>query len=368
MRNSKSVFIPLLLAFFAIFSWGYGQAASNDKQAWVSVGQFKSSGNFASCQRYDLSKLTSTLLVDQLKASGRFRLFTDERIAELRFGGEITSCNISVSQILFVTTVNISFSVNITAVDIVTSEQIISETVKGETSNSNISLIGNFVSDADFKSAIEGVFKEKIPQLVNGKELLPYMTHILGERPTLPATTTNPNTQTPNPTPIVAPTPPNNAATSTSVTSAIDAMFNGLKNMDFNSFNNSLSDNLLNLSSIGNLSQYATPENKSISSKITYFVQSVQDFQNAYTVVDLLVIIPTSAGASTTKNYKIGVIDTGGNLSQAFPNRKNQGLKILFLDKINPLRGIPQLPIFNSSSEAVEQLLKDFNAALGINL
>ncbi len=368
MRKGKSIFIPLFLAIFVIFSWGFAQTATSDKQAWVNVGQFRSSGNFASCQRYDLSKLTSTLLADQLKASGRFRLFTDERIAELRFGGEITSCNVSVSQILFVTSVTISFSVNVTVVDIVTSEQIISKTLKGETNSSSISLIGNFVSDTDFKSAIEDVFKEEIPQLISSKEILPYMTHVPGERPTVPAATTN--TQTQSSTPVVTPTVIPTASTSTNITPAIDAMFDGLKNMDFNAFNSSLSDNLLNLSSIGNLSQYATPEKKSISSKLAYFVQSIQDFPNAYKVVDLLVIIPTSTGTSVSKNYKIGVIDTSGNLAQAFPNRKNQGLKILFMDKINPYR-VPisaTLPIFNSSSDAIEQLLKDFNTALGITL
>jgi hypothetical protein len=358
MNQSKALFLALVATLFALLSGiGLGQA-TDDKQAWVSVGQFRSTGNFVTCQRYDLSKLTSTLLTDQLKANGRFRIFENENVAELRFGGEITSCSVSAAQILFVTNVTVKFAVNITATDIVTSERVISETIEGETSLSGVSFIGTFLNDTDFKKAIEDVFKAKIPKLAGSKDLVPYMTHAPGERP-VPRGSSNTTTQ---------PTPPTATVPNASVNVAIDTMFNALKNMDFMALNNSFTDNLLSISSLASISQFATPENKELSSKIFYAVQSTQPFQNLYTVVDVLVLIPSKTGAPVTKSIRLGVVDTGGQLAQAFPTRVNQGLKVIFLAKENPYRTLfaGTFPIFISSSDVVEQLFKDFATALGI--
>jgi hypothetical protein len=97
-------------------------------------------------------------------------------------------------------------------------------------------------------------------------------------------------------------------------------------------------------------------------------VQGVQTFQNVYSVVDVLVFIPSKTGVPVSRTIKLGVIDTGGQFAQAFPNRANQGLKVIFLSKDNPYRALfaASLPIFNSSSDVVEQLLKDVTTGLGI--
>ena len=367
----KIYFLALMTAFLAaITGIGYSQASTDDKQAWVSIGKIRSSGNFASCQRYDLSTLTSTLLNDQLKASGRFRIFENEQVAELRFGGEITSCSVSASQVLFVSSATVKFAVNITAVDIVTSEKIVSETVEGETSLSGVSFIGTFLTDADFKKALEDVFKARIPKLVASKDLAPYITHAQGERavPRQSNTVVNPPSSNP---PSQNPTAPSVSTTSTvNANTAVMAMFEALKSMDFNTFNNSLSDNLLNSLNLGNLAQFATPENKVISSKIFYAIQGSQTYGEAYTVVDLLVVIPSKSGTAVSKSLKVGVINTGGQLSTLFSNRANQGLKVIFLSKDNPYRIAiaAQLPIINTSSDAVEQLFKDYLTALGVQI
>ena len=371
MRISKAHFIALAMTFLsAVSEAGFGQTSTDDKQAWVSIGQIRSSGNFASCQRYDLSKLTSTLLNDQLKASGRFRIFENEQVAELRFGGEITSCSVSTSQILFVSSATVKFAVNITAVDIVTSEKIISETVEGETSLSGVSFIGTFLTDADFKKALEDVLKARIPRLIASKDLAPYITHAQGERAVPRQSNTVSSPPSPNPQSL-NPNPPTVSTVSvTTANVAVAAMLEALKGVDFNTFNNSLSDNLLSLSNLRNLAQFATPENKEVSSKIFYAIQSSQAYGDAYTVFDLLIVIPSKSGAPISKNLKVGVINTGGQFAQLFPSRANQGLKVIFLSKDNPYRvGLAaQLPIFNTSSDAVEQLFKDYLAALGIQI
>ncbi len=363
MKKMKA-FIWAMFATFLVMVSGvcFGQATS-DKQAWVSVGQFRSTGNFESCQKYDLSKLTSTLLTDQLKASGRFRIFENEQVAELRFGGEITSCSVSASSILFVTSVTVKFAVNISAIDIVTSERVVSETIEGETSLSGVSFIGTFLNDTDFKKAIEDLFKAKIPALASSNDLVPYVTHAPGERP-VPRNGAPSTPSSPTP-PAAAPT---TSLVNTSVNAAVDSMFNALKNMDFTALNNSLTDNLLSPSSVTNLGQFVTAENKDLSGKMLYAIQATQTFQNIYSVVDVLVIIPSKSGVPISKSIKLGVIDTGGQFSQAFPNRANQGLKVMFVNKDNPYSALfaISLPVFKTSSDVVEGLFKDFGTALGI--
>jgi hypothetical protein len=324
-------------------------------------------GNFSTCRNAsDLSRLSRTLLEDQLKATGRFRTFENEQIAELRFGGEVTSCSVSSSQILFVTNVTVKFSVNITATDIVTSERIISKTVEGETGLQGVSFIGNFLSDTDFKKAIEDVFKVKVPEIAASKELVTYMTHAQGERAT-PRQSGGSGSTTPTNPPSAT---TSSVATNLSSNAIITTMFDALKTMDFATFNNSLSDNLLNLSSLANLSQYATQENKNIAGRMLFIVQSSQSFQDIYTVFDVLVVFPTKIGAAQSKSFKLGVMNTGGQFTQIFPNRANQGQKVVFIPRENPFRlGLSAtFPIFNTSSDSVEQILKDYLSGLGISL